>query len=203
MAGDVKVGVWNGELVIQGDNNSTQVEVHEYAEYHYQVRGFNGTTINGGVAASFYNPTDKVHAYMRGGDDQLYFYNQNRTTSMASVFIDMGSGADIVSFLGTSVGFNTSTVVMGADWETMRTYLIWERMSGLVLVLLRQTFWGNLNIRTGGGNDQVNFRDSSYIYSNLDLRTESGHDQVRVDRLNVRDSLPIWVQVMIKSMSVV
>jgi hypothetical protein len=188
MAGNVQAGIWGGELVIQGDNNSNQVEVSEYMNGFYEVKGSNGTTINGGTAAYLYNPTDKVNAYLYGGDDLLVFGNKpNRQTAMAGVYVDMGSGADQLGFWGTSVGFNNSTVVMGADWENDADTFDMGKNVFAGPNSPQATFWGNLNVRTGGGNDQVIFRDSSYIYSNLSINTGNGNDQVRVDRLNVRD----------------
>jgi hypothetical protein len=186
MAGDVQVGLWANELVIKGDNNSNTVEVSEYAHRYYEVRGLNGTTINGRSAAYVFNPTDRVNAYMNGGNDLLVFGNKsNFRTSMESLYVDMGSGADQLGLWGASVGFSGATVVMGAEWENDADFFDMGKNVFAGPNSPHAQVWGNLNVRTGGGDDKVIFRDLCSTYGSVSLRTGGGADEVRIDSLRV------------------
>lgn len=182
MAGNVAAAMYGNELVIQGDNNSNQIEVTEIGNNVVQIKATDGTTVNGATTAYFYNPSDNINVYMNGGNDRfLMMSTAGRTTTFNKTYIDMGSGSDYLGLWGTAI-FGQATLVTGADGENESdTIEIGKQPFDASFQIAN--FWSNLDIKTGGGDDYVNFREKTNVYGNLSLRTGDGADQVRMDRL--------------------
>lgn len=184
MAGNVSAAIYGGELVIVGDDQSNSIQVTEVSDRVVEINAINGTTINGASVAYFYNPSDKLNAYMNGGDDvlQILTTQGHRTTTFNNVFINMGSGRDGLGISDTAI-FGNSTLIMGADWENDTDVLV---LGGKLIGTQTPpitNFWANLDIKTGGGGDYVYFLDKTNVYGNLSLRTGDGDDQVQMERL--------------------
>lgn len=182
MAGNVSAAMYGGELVIQGDNQSNSIEITEITNYAVEIKATNGTTINGTNVAYFFNPSDKINAYMNGGDDVLTLASTagRNPTGFVNAYIDMGSGRDQLGFWGTQ-NVNT-TVVMGADWENDADYLDIGR-NPFLANSPSANFWGNLDIRTGGGDDYIALREYTNVYGNTRINMGEGNDSLRIDRM--------------------
>ena len=184
MAGNVAAAMYGDQLVIQGDNQSNSIEVSEIGNNVVQIKAANGTTVNGATTAYFFNPSDKINAFMNGGDDMLIIHNNpGRTTTFNNVYINMGSGRDQLAFWGTSV-FGNATVVMGAEWENDADYLdIGKHPLDPNPNSPQANFWANLDVKTGGGDDSIAFREKTNVFGNVSLRTGAGKDSVRIDQM--------------------
>ena len=182
MAGNVSAAIYGNELVIQGDNNSNQIDVTEIGNNFVQIKAVDGTTVNGAAVAYFYNPTDNINAYMYGGNDRIIFESTGtRTTAFNNVYVDMGSGMDYLGFWGTAVNGNAK-LITGQDWENdSDTIEIGRHPFNSNFSMAN--FWSNLDIKTGGGDDSVAFRQNTNVYGNLSLQTGDGKDQVILERV--------------------
>lgn len=173
MAGNITASVVNEELVLTGDAQGNQVEVHQTTGNIYKVKGLNGTTINGKSDKSFIFQKG-IRVDLKGGDDEFI--------SGGTVFFDdidgnlninMGAGKDKVSLGRVSVEGDTNI-----DTSTE------DDVVNFAAASLRK-----LTLNTGSGSDSVSmaFSTSKQTTINMDLGNDkfisgsSVSDSIKVD----------------------
>ena len=147
MAGDVSVGLVNGDLIINGDAHDNVVEVYRLSSGKTRVAGVD-TRINGRSYQDF-RLTDDLFINMPKGNNDVSFLNYNG-----------GVRADLVD------------VAMSATGDDR-----------LTLTSLHAR--GDVRVETLGGDDSVQFRNTSvgtgiFDRENLLINTGDGEDEVMV-----------------------
>ena len=178
MAGDVAVGVVNGDLMVTGDSQDNSISVYQISNGDWVVSGNSSdgslTKINGVVAkigghdysfGVFSGVTDDVDIDLNGGDDNVQMYGQyggQPAVVPDDLRIKMDSGHDKVILHDLHVADDTY-------------------------------------IRTGSGNDLVYVRDSVFGFlgddggnNDLDIRTSTGSDKVELYDLAIQDDLKLY-----------
>jgi hypothetical protein len=111
MSGDVTVAVQHGALVVTGDNNDNQIEIHQVADGQYEVvgetTGFYGTTtVNGQLAPqTFSGVTGDFKIDLKGGYNSVAIGPQpgQSMTLPKNLKVNVSAGFDEVEVGNTTV----------------------------------------------------------------------------------------------------
>ena len=189
MAGNVTVSMSTaGDLTISGDQLDNQVSVRETSMFTngaitdgVEIRGFDGTTINGEQSLFLTAPNSglrDVRISMKGGSDFVEMEN----VSGRHLSANMGSGTDLLHIKGGSYMGN-ARVILGAS-DADHAYgdslgLLSSDVAGRQGVSLSHAqIQGHLRVNGGSGSDRVSIRDSNA--SRVTVRTVGGDDWVDV-----------------------
>ena len=157
MAGDVTAHVVNGDLVINGDNDSNELYVYGTGGGNFVLFGENGTRINGLSGHPISGVTDDVRINLRNGHNRIALLGHDLPDD---ILIRTGNGDD--------------TIVMRD--ATVRSDLRIRTGSGNDTVfLVDTTVQGQLNLATAGGNDEVALYDTVAGRANVNLG--AGNDE--------------------------
>lgn len=172
LTGNVHAAVIGGDLVIDGGNGDDHIAL-QIQDGNLIVRGFNGTTVNGGSSflaiAGDATLQGDLRIHMGAGDDTILIGPGIEVGD--DVSIDTGSEDDIVNIEGLSVD----------DDLTIRTG------SGNDIIFLNEVSVGDdQRIFSGSGNDVVKVSNGN-VRDNLWIGTAEGNDTAVVVETAIGD----------------
>ncbi len=166
LAGDVVVGVVQGDLVVQGDELDNHIAITAGAEAgSFVVTGLDGTTVHleGQAAAG--------EVTVAGVNDDLR--------------IDLGDGSDTLELADAVVNGSVS-IRMGVGDDSVAVGSedggVGEALAGLFDEDVSVAIRGSLRISTDGGEDQVVVDDAA-VRGFLDIHTGADNDSVSLGSL--------------------
>ncbi|MCA9262872.1 MAG: hypothetical protein KDA60_03445 [Planctomycetales bacterium] len=187
MAGDVSVDVTGGgDLRIDGDNASNEIVIRGTdVQGRFEIRGKQGTLVNGQQSIVVDGVTDDVRINLRNGDNRLEIEagpQESDVTINDDLQIRTGNGSDVilldeVRVLGTASintgggddGFLGSEIRINGDFR-------WNSGSGDdVLLMDRMTIRGRMRANMGSGDDVAFLYDSEF-FDGVQLSLGSGDD---------------------------
>lgn len=140
----------------------------------FKFQSFSNTTLElGGLDFSQLN----VKFNLKGGDDVVHFGDGNAQLTMKSLGVDAGAGNDTVVLNKTAIAGNASIKMFRSASENE---------SDTVACFSDNQVGGEVNIQTGGGNDQVFGTDGSSLVFGKRLKIDVGAGDDGVALRNVR-----------------
>ena len=179
LAGNVEVSFdfGDGDVSINGDNQSNEVVVETLGNSTAVVRGTNGTTINGSSGALTVPIGGKLRINLRNGDNRFLIHPG-----------DIGSLADFQDDVSIRSGNGNDVFVL--HFGTLEDDLNIRTRGGDDVVIPIGEFNGRLNFNTGSGNDIVGL-ESAVTNDRVSFRTGRGDDAVLISNSGLNDRVNI------------
>lgn len=186
LAGNVVASLYGPHLSVTGDAADNAVEV-TVINNTVQLRGLNGTTINGGtavfvVAANTDTVTGNILISLGDGNDSAVFTRNVKLGGATSVV--GGTGNDALSSTGAT--FQGNVAFFGSDGNdsfslqdstAQNSLLLYGENGDDLVSLTNMTLNGYVRIKTGVGDDGISFNNvtgSGFIM----IKTSWGDDDV-------------------------
>ena len=213
LAGDVKMALVRGDLIVTGDSNKTAgvdeaIEISYQAEDStYRVTGVNGTRVDGLESKFVSGVTRNIVVDLKTGTDSVSIWSTTAFPVPGDLTVKGGSGVDFISVKNANIvgklnidgGSDANTVVVQSSIVGKDASI--KGLAGVDTVTVgtegKVTIKGRLIVDTGAGNDTitVNGVDQDVViarqYKDVAVKTGDGDDILTITNSTLLGKLNI------------